>query len=441
MNLPRLLLFVVVAVACTGEPTPVPTEAPTPEPTRLNDPVSMPLEPSFALEDVETAASCGGCHAREYEEWGQSMHAHAMEDPLFQALVGIRQVDLDTKEDRFCVQCHSVAGVRSGALIEGFSFEGQPERVMEGITCVTCHQATEVVRPYNAGSVVDPSAPVAGSTSSNIVHPVEPSALLSDAALCGSCHDVIETNGIPLERPYAEWSVSPSAEAGQTCQDCHMPERAGGGREHRWLGVGTPLGAGLAPDVRAARDADIVALLQGSADLEIDVTDLVVGGRANVLVTVHNRIDGHAFPTGTTFIRQVWVELVARVDGEVVFETGTLDANGDLRDAWSDLAPYSDADLMTLGSSFTDGTGAPTLFSWQAADHTSRAISPGYARTFTLFVPVPQDAGELTLEARLRFRPIPPHLLRKTGLEDLIPEVPTYDVDQASWVQVLGSAP
>ncbi|MCB9669586.1 MAG: hypothetical protein H6734_08965 [Alphaproteobacteria bacterium] len=432
------LALVALLAGCPGNvPTdPTATDPPTPEP--LNDPISMPLEPTVDLGDFQGAASCEGCHEEHVQEWSTSMHAYAMVDPLFRAIVEVRQADLNGAEDRFCVQCHSAIGTRSGSLDIGFSFDDQPAIVTEGITCVSCHKITSVERPWNAGHAIDPLAPMQGpSGTPSPIHEVSQSAVFQDSVLCGSCHDVIETSGLPLERPYAEWLESPAAAAGTTCQDCHMPPTEDGRHSHRFVGVDLPLVDGFVDEAtRADLQLRIEELLAGSADLELDVFDVAPGQTASAVVTVHNLIEGHAFPTGSTFIREAWVELVARADGEVFYETGTLDANGDLRNYWSELEPYGDHDLISFASNFTDAAGAPTVFSWRAADHTSRAISPGYPRTSTLFLPVPEGAQEVTVEARLRFRAIPPYLLRLVGLDAYAVDLPVYDIDTASWVQV-----
>jgi hypothetical protein len=403
-------------------------------PLPLNDPVSMPLEPTVSLDDFEAAETCAACHDDHYAQWSSSMHAYAMVDPLFQRLVELRQEDLSGTEDKFCVQCHSAIGVRSGTVDQGFSFDDLPDIVMEGITCESCHKVSSVERASNSGHVLDSTGPLRGPGDvESPVHATETTDVLADSAFCGGCHDVLEVSGLPLERPYSEWLESPAAADGPTCQDCHMPPTESG-HDHRFVGVDLPMVEGfIDEEERVELQGRIQDLLAESATLELDVRDVGDGAIGTAVVTVHNDIVGHAFPTGSTFIRQVWVEVVASADGVPFYETGTLDANGDLRDYWSAIDPYGDSDLLSLSSSFTDVNGHPTLFSWKAEDHTSRAISPGYARTWTLFLPVPDDAVDVTVEARLRFRPLPPHLLRLVGLTAEADAVPIYDVDTVSW--------
>lgn len=439
MRLAALLLI----VACTGDGSPQPT-GDTGGATELYDPLSMPAQPTLDLGDVMSASECQECHPDHVAEWHRSMHAYAMADPVFQALTERRQADLAGTEDRFCVQCHSAFGTRAGSITAGFAFDALPDIVMEGITCESCHKVTEVARTYNSGHVLDPTGPMRGpeiGASSSSAHEIEADPLFATSEFCGGCHDVLESSGLDLERPYREWLESPSADAGETCQDCHMPrvERpvavgspSRTGSRHQFVGVDLPLIDGwLTPDEEATLVSDIQALLDQSAALRLSaVSEAPLGSTVDVTVTVENRIPAHNLPTGSTFLRQVWLELVARDgEGHVLYVTGDLDANGDLRDYWSALDPFGDHDLVTLSSNLVDRRGTPTLFPWIATEHTTRALSPLYERTVTLFVPTTEAADlEVNIEARLRFRPLAPYLLRALDLEALVPKVRTYDI-------------
>ena len=68
-------------------------------------------------------------------------------------------------------------------------------------------------------------------------------------------------------------------------------------------------------------------------------------------VEIENKA-GHSLPSGATADRQVWVEAIIRNSaGEVVFESGTLDARGDIRDAVAkhNLEPGTDPQLLFYG--------------------------------------------------------------------------------------------
>ncbi|MEQ1501799.1 MAG: multiheme c-type cytochrome [Myxococcota bacterium] len=432
--------------ACHPEPPPDHTGT-TPDtvtetgagPVEVHDPLSMPDTPTLDPADFAAADDCAGCHPDHAAEWRTSMHRYAMVDPVFQALVAVRQEDLAGLEDQFCVQCHSAIGTRGGEIVAGFSFDDLSPITMEGITCTSCHAITEVVRDYDSGHVLDPAAPIQGpihDAASGDAHASAYNPLFEDSLLCGGCHDVVETDGLDLERPYREWTQSPSAVSGQTCQDCHMrsierPAATDGPvrttHEHRWVGVDVPLVDGfMTPAEEAELRAGTRELLTGVATLDLGAPAAVhPGTTVDLTVSITNEIPGHNLPTGSTFLRQVWLDLVATdATGRELYRTGQLDANGDLEDYWSALAPFGDPDLISLSSGFVDGTGARTVFPWIADEHASGAIPPGYTRTWTLFVPTdPTVVGPITVHGTVRFRALAPYLLRLVGMEDAIPAI------------------
>ncbi len=433
----RALLLLALA-ACATDTTSPDTAADTADSGdgSLTDPLSMPGTPTLDPSDFPTSAQCAKCHPDQVAQWSTSNHAYAIVDPLFQVLVSVRQGDFEGKQDRFCTQCHSAIGVRGGEIAPGFSFDALSPVVDEGVTCLACHATTSVERDYNSGLVLDPAAPYHGpiaDPTGNSFHASAPLDDFSGARFCGACHDVIEPSGLDLERPYYEWEESPAALEGQTCQDCHMPETTGKAatdgpertvHDHRFVGIENPFG-----------DADVAAridtLLAQAAAVDLVLPDGVARGDVlPVTVDVTNLIAGHNLPTGSTFIRELWIELVVTdAEGTVLYESGTLGDDGDLRGYWSVSDPYGDPDLVTFGSGFIDADGEPTLFPWRATEHWSAAIPPGYQRASTYFVPTSAAAaGPIDVAVRLRLRPASPHLLRTAGLDDHIPDLPIYEL-------------
>ncbi len=453
MNIrPLLYLALVAASACSGkdtgetaDTTDTSTPSTTVEDGTVHDPLSMPAEPILDPGDFVPASSCETCHPTHFAEWKGSMHAYAMVDPVYRELVMQRQLDLGATEDQFCTQCHSSIGTRGGECVSGFKFEELSPIVQEGITCEACHKVSSVERPFNSGHVLDPTGPLRGPIKDpveNSFHESEYSELFDDSLMCGGCHDVVETSGLNLERPYEEWLESPAYEDGRNCQSCHMPTYTGQAatdgperdnlHEHRFIGLDLPLTEGFVTEEELAdMEQRILELLDTAAEVNLHVDGAVVAGQElDLYVDIHNLIDAHNLPTGSTFIRQMWLEVVAwDANGELLYETGLLDANDDLRNAFSELEPYGDQDLITLTSSFIDHNGNPEIFPWRAAEHALNALSPNYTRTYTLFVPTqPDTPGPIHVEARLRFRPFPPYLLRLYNFDELAATMPVYDI-------------
>jgi hypothetical protein len=427
--------LLALMLACPGtepEDSPQPDDS-SPLVEDSGDP-ALPEEPPFSLDQFASSSECAACHPDHVEEWSQSRHAYAMEDPLFQALSDIRRAQAPELEERFCLQCHSAIGVRTGDIGPGFEFSTLDPLTMEGITCTSCHTVTEVFRPGNAGHRLDPTGPMRGPIEDPVTSAAHASEgdpeLFESAAFCASCHEVTEESGLPLERPYAEWLQSPAGEEGRPCQSCHMPERTGpaalGGPDrrlhsHRWLGV-----------------EDGLELLEGSATVVLDLPEQAgPGATLPVVVTVRNEVDAHAFPTGTTFLRQFWLELTVYDGDSLVYSSGELDELGDLQDHWSEVSPYGDPDLVSLSSGFLDADGQRTLFTHEAAEHGSPAISPLHEKTWSYLVELPAELSseELSVGVRLRFREAPPFLMRLVGLSDALD---VTDIDAAEGtVQVL----
>lgn len=445
----RWALVVGVAVILGGCPEP-PVVYPDalPEAGNVHEPLGMPQEPTLNPADFPTSDQCVDCHPNHVAQWRTSSHAYAMVDPVFRALVMQRQQDLNGTQDQFCTQCHSAIGTRGGECVEGFTFEDLSPVVLEGVTCVACHTATTIVRPFNSGHQLDPSAGFGGPIADPMTSPFHDSRhepMFETSEFCAGCHDVIETSGLELERPFAEWIQSPSFGEEQTCQDCHMPSSQGqaavGGPErtvnaHTFVGVGLPLlDDFMSAEDFANKDAAVEALLATAAEIElVTPSSTAQDTQFDLLVTMRNKIDGHNLPTGTTFIRQVWLDVqVTDGEGRVLYRTGDLDDNGDLRDVWSALDPFGDPDLVTLSSRLVDELGEPTLFPWRATEHIASSLPPHHERTVTLFIPVDaQAAGPLTVEARLQFRSMPPYLLRALGLAGYVDRLKVRTIAEAS---------
>jgi hypothetical protein len=466
----RALLFAALLVACHPEPQPTDdTDAPdtvdsvdttdTLDPTdtvdttdtvedtdpSAHDALSMPLEPTHTLDEFTSAETCAACHPDHAAQWAQSNHAYAMVDPVYQKLIGLRQASRHGLEDRFCTQCHSAIGVRTGDISPGFSFDELDPLTMEGVTCQACHAVSNVARPFNSGHELNPSGGMVGNLANPAVTPAHAtvtSDLLSSPGFCAGCHDVAELNGLPLERPYEEWLTSPAYDAGQTCVDCHAPAWSGkaalggpdrtGLHDHHFSGVDLPMLDGfLAPAERDEAVQRIGDLLVSAGDLAILAPQEVpAGGEIDLLVTATNRIPAHNLPTGSTFLRQMWLDVtVTDALGGLVFRTGDLDANGDLRDWWSTLDPLGDHDLVAFHSNLIDPAGDPTFLPWEAIEMQTAAIPPLYPRTSTFFVPTASDTpGPLHVEARLRFRQVAPYVLRAVGMEDKVDGLVLWDI-------------
>ena len=175
-------------------------------------------------------------------------------------------------------------------------------------------------------------------------------------------------------------------------------------------------------------------LLQSSASFMLSAPDTIGAGETlTVKATVENIFAGHALPSGVAAERQMWIAMTVRdQNGSVLFETGQLDANGDLMDQHSTLDPDGDPHLAIYRQTLYGEDGKEVLFFFQAKRVENDMIPLFSSRTANYDMPLPAAAaGELTLEAKLRFRSLPPYFLRELGLDELVAKVPIVDMEQA----------
>ncbi len=242
---------------------------------------------------------------------------------------------------------------------------------------------------------------------------------LKTSQFCGTCHDVTSPQGVRLEEAFSEWRNSPAAAQGITCQSCHMgpvpgvpvpedqrplgraaqvpgvpPERLPLRRlsDHSFVGPDysllpdtefphkldwmyetdyrnpdqlTPYQKKTLENLRLRNRKDLeiarrlrLQLLKNSAKLHLILPNQVQKGKTvKIRVRVQSLVAGHNLPTGFTAERQLWVQIRVWDDqGQVVFQSGDLDPNGDLRDEHSYFVqtgklPY-DRQLLNFQSKF-----------------------------------------------------------------------------------------
>jgi hypothetical protein len=320
---------------------------------------------TFADPDEE----CAECHETHVNEWSISNHAYAAKDPVFNAMLELGQEQTQGKLGQFCVQCHSPTGLAQGQTPVSFSEEEdrfvqdltQLDAVAQrGVSCDVCHSITNVIEPLNARAVFTPD----GTRRGTIVDPVPTPAhastyspLHASSDLCGTCHAVVSPKGALIEETFPEWAASSAAEAGKQCQDCHMPTYRGRAAPdapertlHRHFFVGV--------DVSLLDEEDFPGyweMRELTAELLRGATRFSASANTDeksIELSIENRA-GHALPSGATAERQMWIEAVVTeaVSGQVRFESGTLDANGDIRDGIEghSLSPRTDRQLIYFG--------------------------------------------------------------------------------------------
>lgn len=336
---------------------------------------------------------------------------------------------------------------------------------------------------------------------------------MKSSSFCGECHDVVGPAGLTNEEAYSEWRQSPSAEQGVTCQACHMGPIQGVAiadcdrpmgyaaviqgkaasqlkkrplSDHTFAGPDysvlpdtefpfkldwmyevdyrdeanlTPYQQATLRDLRRRnRESLEIArqkrfeVLSHAARLHVRHPDSAsCGSKINVRADVQSLIAGHNFPTGFMEERQVW--LAVRVEdpvGRLIFASGDLDHNQDLRDEHSHEVLTGkishDRFLFNLQSPFTGLTHKGTertlilatnrhlaplnvvrpavepAMSWgrpSALRIAKGSLPPLQTMGQNYPVRLPNQAGAYTVDVRLNYRNLPPTLLDHIGVPHL----------------------
>lgn len=361
--------------------------------------------PSIPADQFEPSPNCG-CHSAFLEQWGTSMHAKAMQDPLY--LTKRNEADQATNGElgAFCDACHGPVAVMSGE--RALAIGGMSPQSAEGVGCGFCHSVTGTNQPLGNTSqqvTADGTYRAQFKDAVSPYHETAYSEFHETAEFCGACHNVDHPadRNLHLEATYTEWKNGPYAEEGIVCQDCHMtpgpgvtkpnPGTAAAGgpqRDHVYsmTFVGGNVGLGNA---ELAQER-----LEAAATVELSAPDIVSSGdAADITVTITNSGAGHYLPTGLTEVRQMWLEVTA-TGGD-----GAQKALGEHR----------------FGTTLMDAKGNSPAELWEAvAIATDDRIPPKESVTDTFTLTMPKDP-EITLAATLYYRSCDEETAKKAGVE------------------------
>lgn len=424
------------------DPTRTPPPTATSVPPTVAENLGRPL-PSYQGEFFSASGDCASCHRNLFDErgtdvspdadWRASMMANSALDPYWQALVRaemLRDPDSADQIEEFCARCHMpMASATDGAHEAQVEvFDGgylNPDHqlhvlALDGVSCSLCHQIQEqglgLPQSYSGSFVIDTERQpgervIFGSfevddEQSEIMRSVsgyqpEQGLHISRSELCATCHMQFNPNDFPQQMAYFEWWYS-AYRQDQSCQDCHMPEAAGGVQmattseelrspfvRHQFLGGNVYM---LEILERFADELQIVASSLSLQETQENTRQQLRNQTARVQVeearlsgqwiTVDLNLEtltGHKFPTGFP-ARRAWISLVAEdADGEVLFESGSPLPNGSIAGNDHDqdpttFEPHYDVILnqdqvQIYEAILSDQTGAVTLGLMQASGY------------------------------------------------------------------------
>jgi Cytochrome c554 and c-prime len=342
--------------------------------------------PSFTKAELMDPQKCGECHPNHYADWAGSMHAYAADDPVFVAMNARGQRETSGALGSFCVKCHAPLALADGATTDGLNLASLPASE-KGVTCYFCHSVASVNGAHDDPLTLADDGVMRGGLQDplpNTAHaaayaPLMDRAEPASATLCGSCHDIVNPLGTPIERTFEEWQGTVfSHGAGElTCSQCHMNGSQGLAADvagaptrtvHSHLLAAVDRALTTFPDTTAQE-----AAAQGLLDTSLQASLCVKGGAgaATIQVVLDNVGAGHLWPSGATQDRRAWVEVIASASGQTLYQSGAVAVGGDVI-----ASGATDPDLWLVRDCMLDAQGQPVNMFWQAASHDSNQL-PG----------------------------------------------------------------
>ncbi len=392
------------------------------------------------LSDFDSAQSCQICHQEQYNEWSRSMHAFAMQDPLFiKGWLEEQEYHPETGE-RFCVQCHNPPAFVTGEYLNGYeTTDYLPQMIKEGISCDFCHSVTElsntVHTPDNAVAVAEyhlnPGEGIKyGSLESpvkNDYHESQYHPIYKRSDFCLPCHNMTIRN-VEAEMTFTEWRRIPGNDMGDlnSCQSCHMPVKTDGSHKHEFTGVDINLTNALGSSIYDQQYNSVLLLLQNAVILEFggateDETVAIIGDSLFIPVKITSQTQ-HSLPSGTSFSREAWLEIqvLNKETGELLFSSGLIADSSDLN--------INDENLLLFTSYLLDENGDTTNSVSQTHDIIKQMLPASPPRYHTYkFVGDFNLVNEFEINIRMKFRAFKPHLLRNEHPE-LLTNLPVFEM-------------
>lgn len=390
----------------------------------------------FEPGEFENPKKCANCHRDIHNEWSKSMHANAWKDVLYQPDYLLAHQETAGATDMLCGPCHAPIAARTGLLppADGSKFD---ETSKEGISCDFCHTVSGIEQLYNMGHVSSPGNLKFGPRGDgrSLYHEVKYSDAHRKSEFCGACHMVIHpANGTRIIDTWEDWQSNEYSSLGISCQDCHMTPTPGVGRKigrsslmgkqrddlasHGFIG-----GSSYLQDLQGNPEQAEMSreFLRAAAELK-QAGQVAEDGTLKLTVEVHNVGAGHKIPTGTTYIRIMWlqVEVVDSV-GKLVYSSGQVDEKN-----------HVDPNATFFRVLFRDAEGNLTGKSWQAEGiGYDRRIPAKGMDSETYRIPL-AGQGEYQVTTRLMYRSFTQETLDEVLARTGVAFPPIESVEMAS---------
>ncbi|MBI2897859.1 MAG: hypothetical protein HYY06_30150 [Deltaproteobacteria bacterium] len=330
---------------------------------------------------------CGTCHGTIVDQWLESKHSIAADDPWVLDLYHGTDEDgepsgpgyrLDHDDTGPCGACHlATATWETGEVAD---FDELESIHLNGVFCETCHKIRSVTP--RGGPGVDGSielwrpsygdaaggwaqfafGPYPNVTTHSMLTSYSP--LFEGPEACVGCHEWENDNGVPVMDTYTDWMAVGDPADTKPCEGCHMQDTFGIGADPmEWL-VDDPHMRQMSGQ---RRDPETVFLHQffggeqwAPFAMTLQAEAVQEGGELVVRTTTINTGANHRIPTGMPFREMILVITVEPAGGgdPLVLAAGpTIQARG------GDLAGQPG---KVFAKSLGDADGELTFAFWDA---------------------------------------------------------------------------
>jgi len=270
----------------------------------------------------------------------------------------------------------------------------------------------------------------------NDYHDSEYNPAFSRSESCLPCHDMT-VRGVEAEITFTEWNRIPGLAMGNllSCQECHMPPiirpAAIGGPErivHRHTFVGVDLDLSLPIEDNPQFD-DVKALLENAVEISfgtpLDSLPISIssGDSLHIPLTISS-LTAHSLPSGVSFAREVWIELLIRNENNVLYSSGYISSDSSALD-------LSDPDLIFFNSTLYDENGIETGSVTDVHSMENNSLM-GFSHQYRKYsIKLPDEVSNyLEITARMLFRPFKPSILATHP--ELLKNLPVFEMEHIS---------
>ena len=210
---------------------------------------------------------------------------------------------------------------------------------------------------------------------------------------------------------------------GIPCQSCHMPQKEDGTHDHNFIGVDMDLSIPYQDNPLFDKVSD---MLSSGVDLRFEVWDQSLPSTVSNLDTLEipltiESLTAHSIPSGTSFNREAWIEVVVKHNETIIYSSGMIADN-------TQELNINDENLILFKSYLFDEFGELTHMVINTHDMINNSLQ-AYSHRYNIYeVLIPDGlSGEINITIRMLFRPFDPQFILNHH-EEFLNNLPVFEM-------------